>query len=36
MREGDVPGLSMALVRDARVVWHRSFGVRNADTKEPV
>jgi CubicO group peptidase (beta-lactamase class C family) len=36
MREGDVPGLSMALIRDARVVWHRGFGVRNADTKEPV
>jgi CubicO group peptidase (beta-lactamase class C family) len=36
MREGDVPGLSLALIRDARVVWHRSFGVRNADTKEPV
>ena len=31
-----MPGLSLALIRDARVVWHRSFGVRNADTKEPV
>jgi CubicO group peptidase (beta-lactamase class C family) len=36
MREGDVPGLSLALIRDARVVWHRGFGVRNAATKEPV
>lgn len=36
MRKGDVPGLSVALIRDARVVWHRSFGVGNADTKEPV
>jgi CubicO group peptidase (beta-lactamase class C family) len=36
MREGDVPGLSVALIRDARVVWHRGFGVSNADTKEPV
>lgn len=36
MREGDVPGLSLALIRDGRVVWHRGFGVKNAATKEPV
>lgn len=36
MTEGDVPGLSIALVRDARLVWYRGFGVRNAATKEPV
>ena len=36
MKEGDVPGLSIALVRDAKVFWHQSFGVKNADTKEPV
>jgi CubicO group peptidase (beta-lactamase class C family) len=36
MRDGDVPGLSIALVRDAEVVWHQAFGVKNALTKEPV
>jgi CubicO group peptidase (beta-lactamase class C family) len=36
MSEADVPGLSIALVRDGRVAWRRGFGVRNAATKEPV
>ena len=36
MKEGDVPGLSIVLIRDAKVFWHQSFGVKNADTKEPV
>lgn len=32
----DVPGLSIALVRGGRLVWHKGFGVRDAATKEPV
>src|SRR5919107_518441 len=36
MEEGDVPGLSLALVRDSKISWRWSFGVKNADTKEPV
>jgi CubicO group peptidase (beta-lactamase class C family) len=36
MKDGDVPGLSIALVRDSQVLWHRGFGVKNAETKEPV
>jgi CubicO group peptidase (beta-lactamase class C family) len=36
MKEGDVQGLSIALIRDAKVFWYRSFGVKNADTEEPV
>src|ERR1044071_8531363 len=36
MKEGDVPGLSVALVRDGKISWHRGFGVKNAGTKEPV
>jgi CubicO group peptidase (beta-lactamase class C family) len=36
MSEGDIPGLSIALVRDADVAWSRGFGVKNAETKEPV
>lgn len=31
-----VPGLSIAIVRDARVVWNRSFGVKNSISKAPV
>src|SRR6185503_13668501 len=36
MKEGDVPGLSIALVRDGEVAWRHAFGVKNATTKEPV
>src|SRR6185369_5046326 len=36
MREGDVPGLSVALIKDGSVSWHQSFGVRNADTRVPL
>lgn len=33
MKEGEVPGLSLVLIRDGRVYWYRSFGVNNADSK---
>jgi len=36
MREGDVPGLSMAVIRGRRVVWQRAFGVANAETRAPL
>ena len=36
MKQGEVPGLSIALIRDAKISWHRGFGVKNTDTKEPV
>ena len=36
MKEGDVPGLSIALVRDGEIVWRHAFGMKNATTKEPV
>lgn len=36
MKDGDVPGLSIALLRDGEVVWHRGFGVKNAKTNDPV
>ena len=35
MKEGDVPGLSIALVRDGEVAWRHAFGVKNAQTREP-
>jgi CubicO group peptidase (beta-lactamase class C family) len=36
MKDGDVPGLSIAVIRDAKVVWLRSFGVANSATNQPV
>jgi CubicO group peptidase (beta-lactamase class C family) len=36
MREAVVPGLSIVIIKDARVFWRRAFGVKNAVTKEPV
>jgi CubicO group peptidase (beta-lactamase class C family) len=36
MAEGDIPGLSIALIRDASVAWSRGFGVKNSETKDPV
>src|SRR5262245_13336309 len=36
LSEGEVPGLSIALIHKGELVWHHGFGVRNAKTKEPV
>jgi CubicO group peptidase (beta-lactamase class C family)/Flp pilus assembly protein TadD len=36
MKDGNVPGLAIALVQDGAVVWQHGFGVRNAKTNEPV
>ena len=36
MREGDVPGLSIALLRNGKPSWVGNFGVKNTRTKEPV
>lgn len=36
LREGEVPGASIALVEDGRVVWARGFGVADARTGRPV
>ena len=36
MKDGDVPGLSLAVVRDGQVVYRRGFGVRDAGTNTPV
>jgi CubicO group peptidase (beta-lactamase class C family) len=36
MKDADVPGLAIALVRDGEMVWHRGFGVMDSKTKEPV
>lgn len=36
MKDADVPGLSVALVRGGQLAWHRGFGVRSAATGEAV
>ena len=36
MKDGDVPGLSIAVINDAKVVWQQSFGVANSATNQPV
>jgi CubicO group peptidase (beta-lactamase class C family) len=36
MRDGEVPGLSLAIVEDSQIVYSRGFGIKNAITKEVV
>ena len=36
MKHWKVPGLSIAVIRDFKVEWARSYGVKDVDTKEPV
>ncbi len=36
LQKGRVPGLQIALVRDGKIIWHQSFGVKNIKTGEPV
>jgi CubicO group peptidase (beta-lactamase class C family) len=36
MREGDVPGVSVALIENGEIVYSRGFGIKNANTRGPV
>ncbi len=36
MEEAIVPGLSIALIKDAKLFWRRGFGVKDSVSKEPV
>src|SRR5688500_14016344 len=36
MTEADIPGLSVALIRDSKIIWTHGFGVTNSETKAPV
>ncbi|HVI73118.1 MAG TPA: serine hydrolase domain-containing protein, partial [Pyrinomonadaceae bacterium] len=36
MTEADIPGLSIAVIQDSKVIWTRGFGVTNAETKARV
>ena len=31
-----IPGVSLALIKDGKVIYHKTYGVKNAYTKEPV
>lgn len=33
MTEADIPGLSIALIRDSKMIWSHGFGVTNSETK---
>jgi len=36
MEESKVPGLSIAVIKNAQVAWRRGFGVKDSASKEPV
>jgi CubicO group peptidase (beta-lactamase class C family) len=36
MAQAKVPGLSMAIIKDAKLLWRRGFGVKDAASIEPV
>lgn len=36
MEEAIVPGVSIAIIEDAKLRWRRAFGVRNSASKKPV
>lgn len=36
MKQWKVPGMSIAVVKDFKVEWARTYGIKDIDTKEPV
>ena len=36
MREQNIPGVAIALIRDGEVVWTKGFGVANMLTRRPI
>lgn len=36
MKKADVPGMSLALIKDGKTYWVHSFGVNNTTTQQPV
>jgi len=36
MKEADVPGMSVAVIRGGKIAWHNNFGVKNSKTAQPV
>ncbi len=36
MEMANIPGMSIAVIRDGKIFWSGAFGLRNRETKEPV
>ncbi len=36
MKHHNVPGVSLAVIKDGKIEWFKTYGVMNKDTKEPV
>ena len=36
MTAGEVPGLSIVVIRGGKIAWHRAYGVANAETDAPL
>ena len=36
LEEGNVPGLSIAVIRDGALIWNKAFGVKSLETNAPV
>ena len=36
LEKSDVPGISIALIRNGKLVWSGAFGIANSNTKKPV
>jgi CubicO group peptidase (beta-lactamase class C family) len=36
MQKGDIPGLSIAVIHNGRLVWTQAYGIMNAETGKPV
>ena len=36
MKEADIPGMSIAIIRNGKVAWHSNFGLKNTKTAQPV
>jgi CubicO group peptidase (beta-lactamase class C family) len=36
MKEADIPGMTIVLIRNGQIAWHNNFGVKNTKTAQPV
>jgi CubicO group peptidase (beta-lactamase class C family) len=36
MKQADIPGMSVAMIRNGKLVWNNVYGVMDAETKKPV
>src|SRR3954452_23167510 len=36
LKDWDIPGLSIVIVKNGQVVWMKGYGVSNVNTKQPV